>query len=357
MFRFLGKTPSKGKCWLQSKTTSLKWVQEPEVYLKAGPTNPPTWLDLSNTACSILVTVFILSLKGMLIQVFYAGTWAIIPQWDSRSPKSQLVWVTAHKQELLNCHSNYQEPGQIPTGEHDIWRLLQKMTLGAKSWPKFKKKPTNFMKEKSISRWEKAPYQKSKAWKKLGQVSPKDAPFYHSLWVYILTNKLVNGVKETFLPQVPVTFVVQRGGARSQPLTWGSSHSPHPGTTWSCSLSHLHEMFSSTVDRLQTQSHLGLCPGWIETILIRYGFCTDPYCVPIKCGLFTTAVLVCTYNSFLHFLKTNEDPCKTKGWLGHMETPQITHRRQGLWQGFPHHHTRATWNKRKATFACCQAMG
>lgn len=33
------------------------------------------------------------------------------------------------------------------------------------------------MEEKSISRWEKAAYWKSKSWKKLGQVLPKDAPF------------------------------------------------------------------------------------------------------------------------------------------------------------------------------------
>lgn len=75
------------------------------------------------------------------------------------------------------------------------------------------------------------------------------------------------------------------------------------------------------------------------------------------CGLFTTAILVCTYNSFLCLLKTNEDPCKTKEWLAHMQTAQITHRRKGLWQSFPCYHTDATWNKRKATFTCCQVMG
>lgn len=101
----------------------------------------------------------------------------------------------------------------------------------------------------------------------------------------------------------------------------------------------------------------GSDPGRIKTILIRCAFCTVPDCVLIKCGLFSTAVLVCTNNSFLCFPKTSEDPCKTKEWLGHMQTSQITHRRQGLWQRFPHHHTSVTWSKRKAAFACCQVMG
>lgn len=52
------------------------------------------------------------------------------------------------------------------------------------------------------------------------------AHFYHSLWVYMLTNKLIHGVKETFLLQFPVPFVVQRVGARSKPLAWSSSLSP-----------------------------------------------------------------------------------------------------------------------------------
>lgn len=70
-----------------------------------------------------------------------------------------------------------------------------------------------------------------------------------------------------------------------------------------------------------------------------YFFCACPYSVPIIGILLFRAVFVSPYNSFLCFLTINEDSHKTKDWFGHMQTPQITHRTKGLWQGFPCHHT------------------
>lgn len=261
------------------------------MYLKSGPTNPPAWLDLSNTACSLLVTVFILSLKRLPIQVFYAGTWEIIAVWDSRSPKSQLVWVTAHKQELLNCWSNYQEPGQISTGECDTWNSLQKMTVGTKSWPKFKRKPTNFMKEKSISRWEIAPYQNSKAWKTLGQVSPKDVPVYHTPYGFIcwLINWLM--VLRKLSCHSSLWPLLCEGLVQGHSLSPGAASilptQEQPGVAhWAtCTKCIPHQW---TGCRLPA---IWVWPCMHKDHLDQVCFLYWPICVPIKCGLFTTAVL------------------------------------------------------------------
>lgn len=293
------------------------------MYLKSGPTNPPAWLDLSNTACSLLVTVFILSLKRLPIQVFYAGTWEIIAVWDSRSPKSQLVWVTAHKQELLNCWSNYQEPGQISTGECDTWNSLQKMTVGTKSWPKFKRKPTNFMKEKSISRWEIAPYQNSKAWKTLGQVSPKDVPVYHTPYGFIcwLINWLM--VLRKLSCHSSLWPLLCEGLVQGHSLSPGAASilptQEQPGVAhWAtCTKCIPHQwtgcrLPATWVWPWMYKDHLDQVCFFVLTHMCTHKM----WSVHHSCSF-------CTYDSFLRFLKTKEDPCKTKSGMDICKHPKL----------------------------------
>lgn len=172
--------------------------------------------------------------------------------------------------------------------------MTQNNTIGAKSWFEFKWRLSNLMEEKSISSWGKSQILKilQRLKSSWGQSQIRIPYLYHFLGVYILGTKLAD-------------------------------YSP-----------------------------LRSYPVWVKIILIF--FCTYPYSIPIICILLFTAVFVSPYNSFLCFLTINEDSHKTKDYFGHMQTLQITHRRKGLWQGFPCHHTNmVTWNKRKATFTCC----
>lgn len=165
------------------------------------------------------------------------------------------------------------------------WQMVLKADLSSKG-----NQPTAW--KKSISRWEKATYRKSKAWKKLGQASPKDASFYHSgficwpiSWLMVLMKLschsslcplLCKGLVQghSFSPGPPAVLPTQE-----QPVV------AHWATYMKC------------VPQQWTDRRLqAVCVWpWVDRDhLDQVCFCTDPYCVPIKCGLLTTAALVCT---------------------------------------------------------------
>lgn len=117
--------------------------------------------------------------------------------------------------------------------------------------------------------------------------------------------------------------------------SWGKSHLSMPHFYHSLGVYMLPTKLVS--GQFVDYSHIGSDPVWIRTF--RYVFFILAHTLPILCILFITSVLDCTYNSFLCFLTTNEDSYKIKHCFELMQTPQITHRRKGLWQGFPCHHT------------------